>query len=63
MAKPKKPAKGMSRVESVEKDVNLYEEELKETLVGAEAASSGWTEEREAEGRERRLEEKKGKKR
>ncbi len=52
MAKAKKPeGKGISRVETAEKDVNLYKEELEETLVEAESASSGWTAERDADSR------------
>lgn len=64
MAKPKKG--GMRKVESAEKDVDLYKEELEETLVEAGSASSGWTEEREADRRVEGLDaekEKKGKKR
>jgi hypothetical protein len=40
----------MSRLEE-SKGVDLYKEELEETLVEAEAASSGWTAERDADRR------------
>jgi len=49
MAKPKKG--GINRAESAEKDVNLYKEELEETLVEAGTASSGWTEEHDVDNR------------
>jgi hypothetical protein len=49
MAKPKKG--GSRGVESKEKDVDLYKEELEETLVEAESASSGWTAEHDADSR------------
>lgn len=42
--------KGLSRLEET-KGVDLYKEELEETLVEAEAASSGWTAERDADRR------------
>jgi hypothetical protein len=42
--------KGMSRLEEP-KQVDLYKEELAETLVEAGTASSGWTEERDADRR------------
>jgi len=52
-----KNKKGLSRVESAG-GVNLYNEELKETLVEAGTASSGWTEERDADRRMESMEEK-----
>ena len=42
--------KGMSRLEEP-KQVDLYKEELEETLVEAESASSGWTAEHDADNR------------
>ena len=62
MAKPKKDGKGLSRVENASKDVDLYKEELEETLVEAGTASSGWTEERDADARTEQLDDEKAKK-
>ena len=64
--KGKAEASGINRVEEAEGKVDLYKEELKESLVEAETASSGFTEERDADERLASLDEvvkkKKGKK-
>lgn len=55
MAKEKR---GLSRLEG--KAVDLYNEELKETLVEADSGSSGWNEERDIDSRLEDAEKKKG---
>ena len=58
MAKPKKPTMGgINRVEDGKSEKALFEDDLKETLVEAETASSGTTEEMDADTRMESIEE------
>jgi len=48
---PKKHVGDLARVQEAKGDVDLYTEELKETLVEADSGSSGFNEERDIDSR------------